>query len=438
MSRVVVVGAGFGGIAAAARLAKLGHDVTLVERRDRVGGAIGYVERDGYRWDAGPSTTALPAVLRDLFRKSGRPLERELELVPVEPMREHRFPDGTVLALPSGSRGAQLEAVEAALGGGLGRAWVDHVHAFADTWDVLRRSFLERPWDRDHADRAAAALLRTRTSLARRAAGSLPDRRLRDVATLPTRLAGHDPRHVPAWAGMDAYVEQGFGTWTVPGGLGALAAVLAKRLGERRVRLLLRTRVRDLRVDRGRAVGVDTDAGPVDADLVVCAVDPRALPALARGVRRTRPAAPPTVCHLGLAGDVPALPDEVVLHGDPLLVVRTSGTAAEGGAAWTVLARGRVGQAPVSEDLVSELARRGLDVRGRVRTRVDRSPADQVAEVGGSPYGELWRGRATVDRLLARPAYDGLLLAGAHAAVAPTLPFVGLTAAVVAERVGPA
>src|SRR3954452_23141221 len=144
MSRVVILGGGFGGTAAAARLAKQGHSVTLVERRDRLGGAVGFVEKDGFRWDAGPTSTALPAVLRDLFRKSGRPLERELELVPVAPMREHRFTDGTVLAMPSGSRSVQLEAVEAALGGGLGRVWVDYVHGFAETWDVLRRAYLER------------------------------------------------------------------------------------------------------------------------------------------------------------------------------------------------------------------------------------------------------------------------------------------------------
>src|SRR5512139_827023 len=112
MARVVVVGGGLGGTASAARLAKLGHEVTLVERADRLGGAVGFLERDGYRWDTGPTATALPAVLRDLFRKSGRPLERELDLVPVEPMREHRFEDGSVLPLPSGSRAAQHEAIE--------------------------------------------------------------------------------------------------------------------------------------------------------------------------------------------------------------------------------------------------------------------------------------------------------------------------------------
>ena len=93
MARVVVVGGGFGGLASAARLAKLGHDVTLLEARASLGGALGYVEKDGFRWDDGPTSTLLPAVIRDFFRKSGRPAEKEIDLVPVEPARQHRFED---------------------------------------------------------------------------------------------------------------------------------------------------------------------------------------------------------------------------------------------------------------------------------------------------------------------------------------------------------
>ena len=102
MARVVVIGGGFGGLASALRLAKLGHGVTLVEDREP-GGALAPVSADGFTWDVA-THTLVPAVVRDLFRKSGRPLERELELVAVQPMREHRFPDGTLLALPSGDR----------------------------------------------------------------------------------------------------------------------------------------------------------------------------------------------------------------------------------------------------------------------------------------------------------------------------------------------
>ncbi len=433
MSRVVVLGGGFGGTAAAARLAKQGHDVTLVERRDRLGGALGFVERDGFRWDAGPTATALPAVLRDLFRKSGRPLEREVDLVPVEPMREHRFEDGTVLALPSGSRAAQLEAVEDALGGGLGRQWVDYVHGFADTWGVLRRVYLEHPYSPDHVDRATKALLHTRSTLHKVVTRTFKDERLRDLALLGTVLDGHDPRNVPSWMGMWAYVEQNFGMWTVPGGMGVLAGTMAKRLGERRVHVLLGTTARDLRLEGGRVVGVDTDQGTVDADVVVCAIDPRSLPVLALHVQRSMPAIPPVVVHLGLTGEVPDLPHEVVLHGDATLVLRTNGTAPDGGAAWTVLGRGRL-----SEDIVVALARHGIDVRDQVAVRVDRSPRDQVEELAGSAYGVLWQGRATIDRKLTSTPVEGVYAAGVHAAAGAGLPFVGLAAAVVAQQVGPA
>jgi phytoene dehydrogenase-like protein len=433
MSRVVVVGGGFGGTASAARLAKQGHQVTLVERRDRLGGAVGFVERDGYRWDAGPTSTALPAVLRDLFRKSGRPLERELDLVPVEPMREHRFTDGTVLALPSGSRSAQLEAVDSSLGQGRGQQWIDYVHSFAETWDVLRRAYLERPWSPDHVDKDANALLRTRSTLHKVVTKAFKNERLREVALLGVLMDGHDPRNVPAWMGMWSYVEQNFGVWTVPGGMGLLAGAMAQRLGERRVEVLLETTAVDLRVHGGRVVGVDTDRGSVDADVVVVAIDPRGLPVLAPHVSRTMPAIPPVVCHVGLSGDVPDLPHEVVLHGDPTIVVRTNGTAPPGGAAWTVLARGRL-----AEDVLVAMARSGIDVRRQVEVRVDRSPREQVEELAGSAYGMLWQGRVTIDRKHESTPYAGVYGVGAHAAAGAGLPFVGLSAAVAAERIGPA
>jgi phytoene dehydrogenase-like protein len=433
MARVLVVGGGFGGTAVAARLAKQRHDVTVVERGDRLGGALGFVERDGFRWDAGPTSTALPAVVRDLFRKSGRPLERELDLVPVEPMREHRWEDGTALALPSGSRSAQLEAVGAALGAEAGTRWVDYVHGFAETWDVLRRGYLERPYSPDTVDKPTRELLQSRATLHKAVGRAFKDERLRDVALLHARLDGHDPRNVPAWLGAWAYVEQNFGTWTVPGGMGLLAEAMTKRLGERRVEVLLGTRVRDVRVEQGQVVGVETSAGPLDADVVVCSVDMRGLPTLAPYVERTMPALPPVVTHLGLVGEVPGLPAEVVLHGDAMLVVRTTGTAPASCHAWTVLGRGRL-----SEDLLVALARKGIDVREQLEVRVDRSPRDQVEELGGSAYGTLWQGRATVDRKRGATPISGLYAAGAHVAAGAGLPFVGLSAANAAELVGPA
>jgi UDP-galactopyranose mutase len=429
MARVVVVGGGFGGLASALRLAKLGHSVTLVEER-ALGGALVPVELDGFTWEV-VDHTLLPAVVRDLFRKTGRPLERELDLVQLDCLREHWFPDGTALVLSAG-RTAQLEAFDR-LAPGLGRAWLAHVEAYADDWEVLRRGYLEVPWDPDAVPRELAARLDARESLRRRLRRTLPDPRARLVAAYPFEADGHDLRDVPAWAGCTSYVEQRFGAWAVAGGTGRLLAALVRRLDTRGVDVVT-ARAEDLVVRGGRVVGVTTTVGPLDADVVVCAVDPRRLPALASYVGRTTPAIPPALSHVGLDGLVPDLPHELVVHGDPVLTLRTGGTAGAGRHAWTVTARGRA-----ADDPLAALARHGLDVRAQVVSRLDRSPRELVEAWGGTPLGVQWQGRGTVRRRLGpRTPIAGVYAAGSHATPGSGLPFVGLSAALVAQVVGPA
>ncbi len=430
MARVVVVGGGLGGMATAARLAKLGHRVTLCEAGDRLGGALSSVERDGYVWDGGAASSLLPAVLRDLFRKTGRPLERELELVPLDPVREHRFADGSVLALPGGSRAAQIAAFDR-LGAGLGRAWAAYVASYAGDWELVRRDYAERPYDKATADRAATALLRSRRSLTARAS-SLPDARLRAVALHPAHAAGQDPERVPAWLGVWSYLEQRLGAATVPGGLSAVSRVLGDRLATRGVDVRLGAPVSDVVVTRGRARGVLTGDGELLADVVVVAADPGRLPTLARHVRRTTPVTPPRVLHLALTGELD-LAHETVLHGSPDLLLHRGGSAPTGHAVLTVVAWGLAPGA----DALGLLADRGVDVRDRLVAQVDRSPAEVAA--GGSPYGPAWEGRATLRRRLGPTTpVEGLYAAGAHAAPGAGVPFVGLSAALVAQVVGPA
>lgn len=434
MARIVVIGGGFGGLASAARLAKLGHEVTLLEANARLGGALGYVEQDGFRWDAGPSTTLLPAVIRDFFRKSGRAAENEIDLVPVDPVAQHRFEDETVLDLPGGSRAAQLEAVDAALGAGAGARWTSYVDDFAEVWEVLRKDLFERPWSREHASKQTQGLLDSRLTLHKMVTKEFKDKRLRDLATHAARFEGHDPRNVPAWVGVWSYVEQNFGAWTLPGGMGQLTEVLAERLRTRGVTALVGVTATDLVVEDNRVVAVRTATGDHAADRVVVAIDPRRLPALARLVERTMPVIPPVTSYLGVVGEVPDLPAEVVLHGDPSIVLRTNGSAPEGAHAWTLFGRGQL-----AEDLVTAVARRGIRIRKQVEVRIDKSPMDLVTDWNGSPQGVLWQGRSSVNnRLGSQSPIEGVYVAGAHTSTGAGLPAVGMSAALVAQLIGPA
>ena len=98
--KIVVVGAGVGGLAAAVRLAAAGHDVTVLEQAEVVGGKLGTHAHDGYLFDTGPSLLTLPHVLEELFAATGAPLEEVLPIRRLDVACRYRFPDGTELDLP--------------------------------------------------------------------------------------------------------------------------------------------------------------------------------------------------------------------------------------------------------------------------------------------------------------------------------------------------
>ncbi|BBH18315.1 phytoene desaturase [Nocardioides baekrokdamisoli] len=417
--RVAVIGGGYGGLASAARLAKLGHEVALYEAGPALGGALRPILSEDGPWPSPVSGVLLPAVIKDLFRKSGRTLDRELDLEHRELIREHRFEDRTTLNVHGGSRGAQLEE--------LGQEWVDYVESFSETWEVLRTTYAEVPWDRAHPDKRLRRLLTSRETLAKRAKRTFKDHRLRIIAEYGAAATGQNPRYTPAWTGLEVYLEQRFGMWDVVGGPEALAASLADRMQTRNVAVHLGTPVQDVVVRDNAAVAVALDGGEADADAVVVATDPRRFPALERLTTQTLPAIPPAITWIEL--DAPLdLPPEVVLHGGAMITLRHTGTHL------TAIAHAAIG-----EDLVTALRRHRIDLRGRIVRQYDRTPPQTVEMWNGSPLGISWAGPRTVfDRPGPTTPFKNLYAAGAHATPGAGLPFVGLSAALVAQVIGPA
>jgi phytoene dehydrogenase-like protein len=444
---VVVVGAGVAGMAAAARLAKRGHHVVVCEKQPAAGGLLQRVEHAGFGWDAGPSAVTLPAVLRDLFRKSGRPLERYVDLRLREVARRHVFADGSSVDLPTGSRAAQIAAIDHGLGPGAGPAWAQFVDGQAEVWELLRHEILDHPAGGERlADRSLARRLRSATSLSSVVETSLDDPRLRLMAVHPFAAAGSDPRQVPGWGAVETYVERTFGVWELPTGLSGLAAALVTRLGERRVDLRLGCEVTSIVTSRGAVTGVRAGNDLIPADIVLTTIDPRvvldhlvddrlrpvrAATSARRAFANATPADPPSTAHLGLRGDVPRLPAEVVFHGEPLVVVTRGELAPEGLGAWTVQAR-RLGGA----DVLDVLADRGLDVRHLVEVRVDRTPAQLSELTSASSYGFQWSGwRDHARRSAHLNPVPGLYLAGASTHPGASVAYAAWGAAQAAARI---
>ncbi|GAA1605554.1 phytoene desaturase family protein [Kribbella sancticallisti] len=435
MARVIVIGAGLAGLAAAVRLAKLGHQVTICEKDDRLGGALGRIEADGFSWDAGAASTTLPAALRDLFRKSGRPIESLAQLEPITEPRRHLFSDGSVLDLAVNDRGQQTAAWTDLAGEKTAQQWTALVDGYGETWQILRKSSLEPPL-MDRLPLSAIRSLKPWQSLQRAAERGLDDERARAVLKYYATQHGSDPKLTPGYVGVWSYLERTFGRWTIDGGFGVLADALAQRASERKIDIHTGTEVVGVTTEAGVVKGVRlADGKSLPAEVVVSDIDPRDLygqlvddPA-AKKVRKkvlsTHQAQAAYVVHLGLKEPVPALPFETVLHGNPTVVVRAGGQAPAGHQAWSVLVHGYP-----TDDVMDLLVARGLHIRDRVVSR--QTSSSWLA-------GVAWEGYKTARRRAANVSpVKGLYCVGAGAHPGTGVPATTLGAAIVADAVGKA
>lgn len=415
MARVVIVGGGFAGLTAAARLAKLRHDVTLLEASASLGGRLRGLDWDDHVWHLSPDTVTLPGVFRDFFRKSGRTMDRVIDISPAGP-RRHIVVRGRrrdVLDLPFGTRGAQHDAVMAAFGTDPWSAWVD---SLGPVWDGVRRRMLDEVYD-GALERPYRRLLRPRRTVRQAARSAFRDRRFRTLVLDPVRLSGDDPAHTPAYTSVWHYAERNFGRWRFAGGLPALADALERRVGERKVEVLRSARALDVRYAEGAVSGVETAEGVVDADVVVwCAPElPRSYrePSLVRRIPAPR--------SLLVLREPLDLPEEVVVHAE--LPVRL----------WRSGPRHWVAENRAGGDVLDVLASAGTDLRSQVSARRDIAPRELV---GLGHDGWAWRGWRAAAQRPGVGAKDGLFFAGAHAHPGSALELVGLATAAVAGHLG--
>lgn len=282
--RVIVIGAGIGGLAAALSLAARGLDVTVLERAPTVGGKMRALPVGGVPVEAGPTVFTMRWVFDELFAEAGTSLEAEVRPRPAALLARHAWSARERLDLF-----ASVDASSEAIGRFAGAREADGYRRFCARAAEVYRT-LEGPFIR--SDRPSPVDLGRRVGLS--GIGGLwriqpfatlwsalgeyfRDPRLRQLFGRYATYCGASPFEAPATLMLVAHVEQA-GVWTLDGGLSGLARATADLAERRGARLRTGATVARIVVERGRVAGVELAGGErIDADAVIAGADVAAL-----------------------------------------------------------------------------------------------------------------------------------------------------------------
>jgi 1-hydroxycarotenoid 3,4-desaturase len=480
--RVIVVGAGIGGLACAMRLAAAGCEVTVLERAGHVGGKMRTVPSVAGPVDAGPTVLTLREVFDALFDACGTTLGDHVALSPLAELAHHAWDDGSSLSLFA--EAARSEAAIRAFAGPEAAAQFRAFHAEADR---LFTAF-EGPMMRAAAptlagmagvvlrDPGLVAAMQPGRSLASALARRFDDPRLRQLFGRYATYVGGDPTASPALLSL-IWRAESRGVWAVQGGMHRLAAAMASVAEGLGARIVTGAEVLAIGAEGGRIASVVTEGGRHDCDAVVFNGDPAAL---ARGlmgpdarVVPRRAVAPRSLSAFvwsfaaRATGTAPAHHNVYFAHApngefpeiaagalpsDPTLYVcaqdRGAGPAPTGPERFEIIANGppRATTTPDPEEMdrcrettFSRLARMGLSfdaTPGTDRLTTPEGFAAMFPGSDGSLYGRSPHGlTAGLRRPTAHTALPGLYLAGGGTHPGAGVPMAAMSGARAAEAI---
>jgi phytoene desaturase len=270
--RVVVVGGGLGGLAAACTLAARGYAVTLCDKNSWVGGKAAVLEEGGYRFDMGPTILTIPRVLERIWSEAGRDLESSLDLVRLDPQWRSFFTDGSVLDLHAdvGAMESTLDAFAPGKGAGAGYGrfmeLAKRLHRISDDFFFWRSVGGMRDMFDPRGSLSLSMLkdvlgMRMGHSVAGTVRSFVPDERAAQMLDHFTQYVGSCPENSPAVLCGIAHMQSNDGVWYPRGGTGAVPRALANLAVDLGVEIRTNCPISRIIVENGRVRGVETASG---------------------------------------------------------------------------------------------------------------------------------------------------------------------------------
>ena len=276
--KVVVIGAGFAGLAAASRLAQAGYAVTIVEKNDQPGGRARIWQKDGFHFDMGPSWYWMPDVFENYFALFGKKVSDYYELTRLDPGYRVYFGKDDYVDVPADMQAleALFESMEPGAAANL-RTFMEQAaykyrvgmteyvfrpsHSITEfiDWRLIRESFRIQMF----------------SSMRKHVRKYFKHPRIQQILEFPVLFLGATPQNTPALYSMMNHADLALGTWFPKGGMNEIVKAMVAVAEELGVEFRLNTEVQQIVVENGVAKSVKTSAGDIPADIVVANADYR-------------------------------------------------------------------------------------------------------------------------------------------------------------------
>ena len=258
----IVIGAGFGGLAAAVRLGAKGYRVTVLDRLDMVGGRASARHQNGYRFDLGPTIVTVPQVFEALWTLCGRKMSDDVDLRALDPFYKIHFPDGETFTARQDTEAMRAEVARLSPGdlSGYDRFLKDAEARYWFGFENLGRRPMHQLWELIKV-LPIFAWYRADRSTYGHAAARVTDERLRMALSFHPLFIGGDPFHVTSMYVLVAHLEKEFGVHYAMGGAGALADGIAGLVRRQGGEIRLGVTVDRIEERDGQAVGVVLEDG---------------------------------------------------------------------------------------------------------------------------------------------------------------------------------
>ena len=275
--RVLVVGAGLGGLSAALHLAGAGREVTVLEREDIPGGRAGRLEDSGFVFDTGPTVLTMPELVGDALAAVGESLEDWLELLPLDPIYRTYYPDGSQLDVHSDPARMAAE-IEAVIGPDEAAGYLRYVDFLTELYRAEYSDFIDRntdrPWDLLTGNLVRLVRMGGFRRLDAKVRQYLKDPRTVRSLSFQAMYAGVSPFKALAIYGVISYMDSVAGVSVPRGGMHEIPVAMAGAAAKHGVSFRYGTNVASIEHDGRRATAVITDDGErIEADVVVVNAD---------------------------------------------------------------------------------------------------------------------------------------------------------------------